>query len=72
MTAVDTGATRVTMLTEGTYPHSHGGVSVWCDQLVQGIPDVDFQILAVTGDGRESRSRPRASATSSPRGRSRS
>ncbi|MFJ9346789.1 GT4 family glycosyltransferase PelF [Streptomyces sp. NPDC101237] len=42
------------MLTEGTYPHSHGGVSVWCDQLVQGIPDVDFQIFAVTGDGRES------------------
>ncbi len=51
--AVNTGATRVTMLTEGTYPHSQGGVSVWCDQLVRGIPDVDFQILAVTADGRE-------------------
>lgn len=51
--ALNTGATRVTMLTEGTYPHSHGGVSVWCDQLVHGIPDVDFQILAVTSDGRE-------------------
>ncbi|MFJ9587917.1 GT4 family glycosyltransferase PelF [Streptomyces acidicola] len=47
------GATRVTLLTEGTYPHSHGGVSVWCDQLVQGMPDLDFDIIAVTGTGRE-------------------
>ncbi|MDH6622712.1 glycosyltransferase involved in cell wall biosynthesis [Streptomyces sp. LBL] len=45
--------TRVTLLTEGTYPHSHGGVSVWCDQLVQGMPDIDFDVLAVTGTGRE-------------------
>ncbi|MFF3707994.1 GT4 family glycosyltransferase PelF [Streptomyces phaeochromogenes] len=44
---------RVTLLTEGTYPHSHGGVSVWCDQLVQGMPDVDFNVIAVTGTGRE-------------------
>ncbi|WP_143587815.1 DUF3492 domain-containing protein, partial [Streptomyces alboverticillatus] len=43
----------VTLLTEGTYPHSHGGVSVWCDQLVQGMPDVDFRVIAVTGTGRE-------------------
>ncbi|MFF7725154.1 GT4 family glycosyltransferase PelF [Streptomyces sp. NPDC008001] len=50
-TASDTPA--VTLLTEGTYPHSHGGVSVWCDQLVQGMPDVDFRVIAVTGTGRE-------------------
>ncbi|MGW3991195.1 GT4 family glycosyltransferase PelF [Streptomyces sp. NPDC004830] len=48
-----TRATRVTLLTEGTYPHSHGGVSVWCDQLVQGMPDLDFDVIAVTGTGRE-------------------
>ncbi|MFF4173100.1 GT4 family glycosyltransferase PelF [Streptomyces sp. NPDC001744] len=47
------GAPRVTLLTEGTYPHSHGGVSVWCDQLVTGMPDIDFDVLAVTGSGRE-------------------
>ncbi|WP_432075031.1 GT4 family glycosyltransferase PelF [Streptomyces wuyuanensis] len=47
-------AARVTLLTEGTYPHSHGGVSVWCDQLVAGMPDIDFDIIAVTGTGRES------------------
>ncbi|MFC6597157.1 GT4 family glycosyltransferase PelF [Kitasatospora paranensis] len=44
---------RVTLLTEGTYPHQHGGVSVWCDQLVQGMPDVEFDIIAVTGTGLE-------------------
>ncbi|WP_173405663.1 MULTISPECIES: GT4 family glycosyltransferase PelF [Streptomycetaceae] len=43
----------MTLLTEGTYPHSHGGVSVWCDQLVRGMPDVDFRVVAVTGTGRE-------------------
>ncbi|MFE7118118.1 GT4 family glycosyltransferase PelF [Streptomyces sp. NPDC057654] len=47
------GTVSVTLLTEGTYPHSHGGVSVWCDQLVQGMPDVDFKIIAVTGTGQE-------------------
>jgi glycosyltransferase involved in cell wall biosynthesis len=47
------GAPRVTLLTEGTYPHSHGGVSVWCDQLVTGMPDLDFDVVAVTGTGRE-------------------
>ncbi|MEV6400599.1 GT4 family glycosyltransferase PelF [Streptomyces sp. NPDC051907] len=47
------GAPLVTLLTEGTYPHSHGGVSVWCDQLVTAMPDVDFEVIAVTGTGRE-------------------
>ncbi|RSS82646.1 DUF3492 domain-containing protein, partial [Streptomyces sp. WAC02707] len=44
---------HVTMLTEGTYPHVHGGVSTWCDQLVRGMPEVDFDVLALTGSGRE-------------------
>ncbi|MEU5365907.1 GT4 family glycosyltransferase PelF [Streptomyces sp. NPDC005925] len=46
-------ASRVTLLTEGTYPHSHGGVSVWCDQLVTSMPDIAFDVIAVTGTGRE-------------------
>ncbi|SDJ87249.1 GT4 family glycosyltransferase PelF [Streptomyces indicus] len=46
-------APRITLLTEGTYPHHHGGVSVWCDQLVHGMPDFTFRITAVTGTGRE-------------------
>ncbi|WP_418956658.1 GT4 family glycosyltransferase PelF [Streptomyces tritici] len=44
---------HVTMLTEGTYPHVHGGVSTWCDQLVRGMPEVDFSVLSLTGSGRE-------------------
>ncbi|WP_328678650.1 GT4 family glycosyltransferase PelF [Streptomyces sp. NBC_00322] len=44
---------HVTMLTEGTYPHIHGGVSTWCDQLVRGMPEVDFHVVALTGTGRE-------------------
>ncbi|GAA2392634.1 GT4 family glycosyltransferase PelF [Streptomyces coeruleofuscus] len=41
------------MLTEGTYPHVHGGVSTWCDQLVKGMPEVDFHLVSLTGSGRE-------------------
>jgi hypothetical protein len=41
------------MLTEGTYPHVHGGVSTWCDQLVRGMPEVDFHIVSLTGSGGE-------------------
>ncbi|WP_406182309.1 GT4 family glycosyltransferase PelF [Streptomyces sp. NBC_01006] len=44
---------HVTMLTEGTYPHVHGGVSTWCDQLLRGMPEVDFNVIALTGSGRE-------------------
>ncbi|MET9516655.1 GT4 family glycosyltransferase PelF [Streptomyces sp. NPDC002994] len=44
---------HVSMLTEGTYPHVQGGVSTWCDQLVRGMPDVDFHVVSLTGSGRE-------------------
>lgn len=36
------------MLTEGTYPFVMGGVSTWCDLLVNGIPDVDWTVYALT------------------------
>ncbi|MGW7416105.1 GT4 family glycosyltransferase PelF [Streptomyces sp. NPDC054863] len=44
---------HVSMLTEGTYPHVQGGVSTWCDQLVRGMPDVEFHVVSLTGSGRE-------------------
>ena len=44
---------HVTMLTEGTYPLVHGGVSTWCDQLVKGLPEVGFHIVSLSGSGRE-------------------
>ncbi|KAA2263261.1 DUF3492 domain-containing protein [Solihabitans fulvus] len=44
---------RVALVTEGTYPHSFGGVSVWCDQLVRGMADYDFHVVALVGSGNE-------------------
>ena len=37
------------MITEGTYPHGFGGVSVWCDQLVRGMPEHAFSLVAIAG-----------------------
>ncbi|MEO3786512.1 GT4 family glycosyltransferase PelF [Actinocorallia sp. B10E7] len=44
---------NITLVTEGTYPHGHGGVSVWCDQLVRGMPEHTFQVVALTATGTE-------------------
>lgn len=44
---------KVSMMTEGTYPHAFGGVSVWCDQLIRGMPDYEFCLLALVGSGTE-------------------
>ena len=40
-------------MTEGTYPHAYGGVSVWCDQLVRGMSEHRFAVRAITGTGEE-------------------
>lgn len=44
---------NITLVTEGTYPHAYGGVSVWCDQLVRGMPEHGFHVVALTGTGEE-------------------
>ena len=44
---------KVAMITEGTYPLAFGGVSVWCDQLIRGMPDYEFCLLALVGTGAE-------------------
>ena len=41
------------MSAEGTYPHQFGGVSVWCDQLVRGLEDYDFELVPVVATGTE-------------------
>jgi glycosyltransferase involved in cell wall biosynthesis len=43
----------VTLVTEGTYPFHHGGVTVWTDQLVRGLPDHRFDVVAISGSGSE-------------------
>jgi len=40
-------------MTEGTYPHAFGGVSVWCDQLVRGMPKKSFHLVALVGSADE-------------------
>ena len=44
---------EIALVTEGTYPYQHGGVSVWCDQLVRGLAPHRFQLYAITGSGME-------------------
>lgn len=41
---------KVLLVTEGGYPYRFGGVSTWCRLLVGGLPDVDYHVLAITGD----------------------
>ena len=45
-----TGKLTVMMATEGTYPYAQGGVSTWCDTLVNRLPDIDFVIYSVVVD----------------------
>lgn len=40
---------KVALLAEGCYPFVTGGVSTWCDQLIRGLDEVDFDVVAVTG-----------------------
>jgi polysaccharide biosynthesis protein PelF len=42
---------RVLLTTEGTYPFAFGGVSTWCDIVVNGIPGALFDVFAVTAGG---------------------
>ncbi|MCC9177892.1 GT4 family glycosyltransferase PelF [Arthrobacter sp. zg-Y750] len=42
---------KIALVTEGTYPVVTGGVSTWCNQLITGMPDHDFEIFALTGSG---------------------
>ena len=43
----------ITLITEGTYPHHLGGVSVWCDQLLREVTEHRFNVLAISASGAE-------------------
>ena len=38
---------RVMLTTEGTYPYHQGGVSTWCNILVQNLSQVDYVIYSI-------------------------
>jgi polysaccharide biosynthesis protein PelF len=44
---------RIALVSEGTYPFAMGGVSVWCDQLIRGLSQYDWQVVALTVNGPE-------------------
>jgi polysaccharide biosynthesis protein PelF len=44
---------KVALTAEGTYPHQFGGVSVWCDQLIRGLPGHEFAVVALVATGTE-------------------
>jgi glycosyltransferase involved in cell wall biosynthesis len=44
---------KVALVSEGTYPFAVGGVSTWCDQLIRGFPEYQWEMVALTVDGGE-------------------
>lgn len=38
---------RIALVTEATYPHALGGVSVWCDELIRGLEHFQFDVYAI-------------------------
>ncbi len=43
---------RILLTTEGSYPHHSGGVGTWCQQLIRGIPEHQFLVLAIRSSKR--------------------
>lgn len=44
---------KIALLAEGSYPFVTGGVSTWCDQLIRGLSEHEFEVVAVAGNSRE-------------------
>jgi glycosyltransferase involved in cell wall biosynthesis len=42
---------KVLIITEGTYPYAVGGVSSWCDVLIGGLRDIDWDVLPLIAGG---------------------
>jgi glycosyltransferase involved in cell wall biosynthesis len=40
----------VLLTTEGTYPYSRGGVSTWCQQLLEHLPEYDFRVVSLVSN----------------------
>jgi glycosyltransferase involved in cell wall biosynthesis len=41
----------ICLLLEGTYPYVSGGVSSWVHDIVRGLPDLDFHVVALLPTG---------------------
>jgi len=40
----------ILLTTEGTYPYSRGGVSTWCQQLLEHLPAYDFRVVSLVSN----------------------
>ena len=54
---------RILMTTEATYPYAVGGVSSWCDLLIDGLTEFQWQILPIMAGGERSVEDLRAAAS---------
>lgn len=43
---------KIALVSEGAYPYAMGGVSVWCDQLIRGLPAHEWEAVALTVNAR--------------------
>jgi glycosyltransferase involved in cell wall biosynthesis len=50
-----TNARRVLMITEGTYPYAVGGVSSWCDAVIDGLQEIEWEVLPIVAGGKRLR-----------------
>ncbi|MEU8460274.1 DUF3492 domain-containing protein [Streptomyces sp. NPDC029003] len=49
---------RIALLTEGGYPYAAGEAGLWCDRLVRGLPQHEFELYALSRSaGQEQRGR---------------
>jgi glycosyltransferase involved in cell wall biosynthesis len=46
---------RILLTTEGTYPYVMGGVSSWCNLLVNSLDEFDWQVLPIVAPGKRER-----------------
>lgn len=44
---------RICLLTEGSYPYVVGGVSSWCQMLIQGLPEHEFLVYSIGAESRD-------------------
>src|SRR5688572_430811 len=44
---------RVCMVLEGSYPFITGGVSAWVQDIIEGLPDIDFCLFTISPGGEQ-------------------
>ncbi|MET9322419.1 GT4 family glycosyltransferase PelF [Streptomyces sp. NPDC003038] len=48
---------RIGLVTEGGYPYAEGEAGLWCDRLVRGLPQHEFELYALSRSAEQERTR---------------